>query len=606
LVHRSTRAVLLAVILLIGCASPVLAQDSATLSEPGGSLLAISLAWLVPIGLGLVACGAVPPGRVVAVIRIGWLALGAAVIAYWACGFAFQFGGIGFAVAQPDLAGLAREWSWAPLDASWGSEWGMVGLAGYLLRGPASTPTALALFFSQLPWIVTAVAIPLWSMQGRARPFVLFLSAILFALLYAVLGNWVWGGGWLANLGVNLGLGRGFLDLGGASLVHLAGAASALAGMLAFGTRAFAREPAEQLPLPTLEVVEATGQVAPEGEAYVPMPPLHLPLFATLGAWLVLIGSTGWLIDTPAHVVADAPASWVDTGIALALAAAGGAMTALAFSWLTTGEGNGLMTARGAVGALIAVSAGVILLPQWAALALGAAVGMFVPLVQYVVDHVLRLDDSTSAIAMHGLPSLGGLLALGALDRGTQMQAQLTGSIAVLLVSFVPSWLLFAAVQGLTHGWQEGYVLRLPRVSRPRRRAPARQRRNQRVAPDLPASSVAPAPAQEAPQPREKKAGGVPFRARLGAWFARLQAGSREAGAWLGRLFARARRAGAAWFARTRTWFARTRTWFAQARAWAGERLEARRLAAAVDEDMEPEPSTSPDEQSTPQPESGG
>jgi hypothetical protein len=131
---------------------------------------------------------------------------------------------------------------------------------------------------------------------------------------------------------------------------------------------------------------------------------------------------------------------------------------------------------------LIVVSAGISLLPQWAALAAGAAVGLLVPLVQYVVDHVLRLDDPTSAIAMHGIPSLGGLLLLGAWDPGAQLQAQLTGSITALLVAFVPSWLLFAAVQGLTRGWQEGYALRLPRprrrADRPRRRAkprPARQ-----------------------------------------------------------------------------------------------------------------------------------
>lgn len=599
MVHRSTRAVLLAVVLLIGFAPPVLAQSTGAAPEPGGSLLAVSLAWLVPIGLGLVACGAVPPGRVVTVIRVGWLALGAAAIVYWACGFAFQFGGIGFAVAQPGLADLAREWSWAPLDASWGSEWGVIGLTGYLLRGPASTPAALALFFSQLPWIVTAVSIPLWSMQGRARPFVLFLSALLFALLYTLLGNWIWGGGWLANLGTNLGLGRGFLDLGGASLVHLAGAASALAGMLAFGTRAFAREPAEQLPLPTLEVIEGTGQVAPEGEAYVPMPPLHLPLFATLGAWLVLIGSMGWLIDTPAHVVGNVPASWVETGISLVLAVAGGAMAALAFSWLTTGEGNGLMTARGAVGALIAISAGVSLLPQWAALALGAAIGMFVPLVQYVVDHLLRLDDSTSAIAMHGLPALGGLLALGALDQGTQMQAQLTGAIAVLLVAFVPSWLLFAAVQGLMHGWQEGYTLRLPRLSRPRRRVLARRRGAQRAAPTATASTIAVVPTQEALQSLDEEAGRVPLRTRLGAWSERLRIWSREAGARLGQLFAQSRRIGAAWFARLRTWFRR-------ARAWAMARMSSLRPAAAPDEDVAPGSSPSSEEASAPQTESRG
>jgi len=565
LVHQRTRAVLLAIVLLIGFASPVLAQEGDIAGPSGWLPGAIALAWLVPIGLGLVACGAVPPGRVVTVIRLSWLALGASVIAYWAYGYAFQFGGIGFAVDHPDLAGLAREWSWAPLDASWGTEWGVIGLSGYLLQGPASTPTALALFVSQLPWIATAVAIPLWSMQGRTKPFALLLAALLFALLYTLLGNWIWGGGWLANLGLNLNLGRGFIDLGGAGLVHLTGAASALAGMLAFGTRAAARKGVEQLPLPTLEVGEGTAHALDDGEAYVPMPPLHLPLFATLGAWLVLIGSMGWLISTPAHVVGEAPSTWTAASILLALAAAGGAMTSLAFSWLTTGEGNGLMTARGAVGALIAVSAGVGLLPQWVALAVGAAVGMLVPLVQYVVDHVLRLDDPTSAIAMHGIPSLGGLLLLGAWDQSGQLQAQLTGAIAVLLIAFVPSWLLFAAVQGLTHGWQEGYAVRLPRprrADRPRRRAKLRP-----VAARRRRASAAASP--EVQEPLSKGAEGTAPR--------RLLSGRIE----------------------------QTRTQLRQAYAWVVARLAPRPQAAAAEEG-ETEPGPSSEETSTPQLESGG
>ncbi len=528
LVHQRMRAVLLAIVLLIGFAPPVLAQEG-DVAWPSGSLPGtIALAWLVPIGLGLVACGAVPPGRVVTVIRLSWLALGASIVAYWACGYAFQFGGIGFAVDHPDLAGLAREWSWAPLDASWGTEWGVIGLSGYLLRGPASTPTALALYLSQLPWITTAVAIPLWSMQGRTKPFALLLAALLFALLYTLLGNWIWGGGWLANLGLNLNLGQGFVDLGGVSLVHLAGAASALAGMLAFGIRAVASQAATQLPLPTLEVEGGTVQPAGDGEAYVPMPPLHLPLFATLGAWLVLIGSIGWLISTPAHVLGKVPSAWTETGISLALAAAGGAMTSLAFSWLTTGEGNGLMTARGTVGALIAVGAGASLLPQWMALAGGAAVGVLVPLVQYVVDHVLRLDDPTSAIAMHGIPSLGGLLLLGAWDPSGQLQAQLTGSIAVLLVAFVPSWLLFAAVQGLTRGWEEGYTLRLPRLRRARRQRVGARRRGARTA--SPASAAVPSETQE---PLSTGAEGAAARHRLSSWIEQVRARLRQAYAWV-------------------------------------------------------------------------
>jgi Amt family ammonium transporter len=482
-------------VLLIVVSLPVLADDGAATAESEALFWPAVLAWLVPVGLGLLACGAVPAGRVAPVIRTGWLALGIAVIGYWLCGFAFQFGGLGFAVEHPDYAGLVREWTWAPLDAAWGSQWGMLGLEGYLLRGPASTPGALALFFAQLPWITTAVAVPLWSLQGRTKPVFLFLGGVLVAFVYTLLGNWTWGGGWLANLGLNLGLGHGLIDLTGAGTVHLAGAAIAFAGMLAFGTRAQARR-VEQLALPTLGVAAAGPglRIAEDGETYVPMPPLHLPLLATLGAWLALIGSLGWALSTPARIVNGFDLSPAEVGIGILLAAAGGATVALAYSWLTTGQGNALMTARGAVGATLAVGAGLPFVPFWAALAIGAGAGLLVPLVQYVMDRVLRLDDPTSAVATHGASALWGLLAVGLFADGqsgagwnrvagqgvagylaaawpAQFQAQATGAVAVLLDAFVLSWLLFAAIQGLTRAWQGEYTIRLPRrarTSRPR------------------------------------------------------------------------------------------------------------------------------------------
>lgn len=247
-------------------------------------------------------------------------------------------------------------------------------------------------------------------------------------------------------------------------------------------------------------------------------------------------------------------------------------MTSLAFSWLTTGEGNGLMTARGAVGGLIAISAGSSLFPHWVALAGGAAVGMLVPFVQYIVDHVLRLDDPTSAIAMHGIPSLGGLLLLGAWDPSGQLQAQLTGVIAVLLVAFVPSWLLFAAVQGLTRGWEEGYMLRLPRLRRTRRRVRAQRvssisstgRRRGAVA-DA-ASAAVPAETEEPPST------GAEDRA---LW--------RQLGRWIGQ----------------------ARTWLRQAYAWMAARFGPRSEAAPAEEE-DSERGSSSEEASAPQLESGG
>ena len=273
--------------LLLAVTLPVSA-DGGEAAAAASALWPTILAWLVPIGLGLVACGAVPPAQVSSVIRLGWLALSVSVIGYWLFGFAFQFGALGFIPGQnPELAGLVRQWNWSPLNPTWGEGWGVIGLQGYALQGAASTPAALQLFFSQLPWITTAVALPLWSLQGRTRPVVLLLSAALTTLLYAVIGNWTWGGGWLANLGLNLNLGHGYVDYAGAGLVHLVGATSAFAGMLAFGVRPAARPQAEQLSLPALERGPARGiEWTAQDQAYVPMPP------CTCQPWLC--SEPGW------------------------------------------------------------------------------------------------------------------------------------------------------------------------------------------------------------------------------------------------------------------------------------------------------------------------
>jgi hypothetical protein len=126
------------------------------------------------------------------------------------------------------------------------------------------------------------------------------------------------------------------------------------------------------------------------------------------------------------------------------------------------------MVARSALGGAIAASAGASTLPHWVALALGAGMGILVPLVQYIVDHVLRLDDATSAIATHGLPALGGLLVTGVVDLPAQLRAQATGTAAIALSAFVLSWLLFATVQAFTRAWRGEFQIRLPRRKRPR------------------------------------------------------------------------------------------------------------------------------------------
>ncbi|HQJ50877.1 MAG TPA: hypothetical protein PKW05_03755, partial [Anaerolineae bacterium] len=113
------------------------------------------LALLVPVGLALLAVGAAQEERAEEVAAASVIALAAAVLAYWLCGFAFQFGGVAFVSGLPGLQSLTAEWS--PLDVAWGSGWGLLGLRGFLLSGEAYHPDVYALFLAHLPVVTTVV-----------------------------------------------------------------------------------------------------------------------------------------------------------------------------------------------------------------------------------------------------------------------------------------------------------------------------------------------------------------------------------------------------------------------------------------------------------------
>lgn len=439
-------------------------------------LLGSALGFLVPIGVALIAASGTPEKEAASMGLSFLLALGLAAFGYLACGFAFQFGGVGIVSELPGLRGLI--WEWSPLDVAWGTGWGALGLKGYFLAGPAATPEAYALFFSQLPLVTTAVLVPLLALRRRTPFFVPVLGGLLVsAVIYPLVGNWVLGGGWLANLGRNLGLGHGYVDFAAGGLTNLLAAMVALAGLAAFGLRR--------------ESEKVSG--SEEGEAYVPMPTAHLPLLAILGSLLLFLGWLGLAFGNPLIGVSALRAGQFSPAVVavnLALAAAGGATLAVIYSWFATGAPDVLMSPRGALAGLVAVSAGAAFIPAGIALLLGALAGLLLPLLHYVVQQVLRLDDAPAALAAHGLPAFIGLLAVGLFADGRygqgwngvgadkylgvagqgvsglwtasgfqpewpgQFQAQLVGALVVLVWAFVLSWLLFATLRRLIEAWQ--------------------------------------------------------------------------------------------------------------------------------------------------------
>ncbi len=388
MVHPARKAVSLCLLLCLTAVFPasVLAAEGTPTGWPNAYLQTAFLGLLAPLALVLLAVGATPPDEAGETVATALAALVVGVVAYVACGFAFQFGGLALRVDWPGLAELVAEWS--PLDTSLGLGWGAIGLRGFLLHGPAATPDVYALAAVQLPAVAVAVLTPTLALARRvARGVLLAVAIVVGGLLYPLVGNWVWGGGWLALLGANVGLGHGFVDLGGSATLHVFGAAAGLAGILIFGRR---------------DRSERNGSPAS-------LPPAHFPMFMLVGA---LLAPLGWLGLTLANPLATPDVASGLVALNLVLAALGGAAPGLFYSWLATGRVDALLAARGLVAGLVAGSASCGFVPPWAALAAGVVAGALLPLFLYLVQHGLRWHDPNAVLATHGIPGIVGALWL--------------------------------------------------------------------------------------------------------------------------------------------------------------------------------------------------
>jgi Amt family ammonium transporter len=130
-----------------------------------------------------------------------------------------------------------------------------------------------------------------------------------------------------------------------------------------------------------------------------------------LGAVLFAVGAMGLAGANPVHSQAGVVTPRV--GVNLALARAGGAIVPCLYTWFTTGAADTLMAAQGAAAAVLSVAAAMAFMPPWTALALGAAAGLLVPLVTFLVHHVLRVEDPIGAVPVALLGGTLGVLAAG-------------------------------------------------------------------------------------------------------------------------------------------------------------------------------------------------
>ena len=311
-------------------------------------------------------------------------ALGA--VGWFVCGYAFMFGSTSVGVIGMSTA-----------NTSWHiGSWGILAHNGFFLGGGAYDVGIMAFFFFQLVFMDATATIPTGAMAERWK-FSSFCVWGLFAsmILYPLYGNWVWGGGWLAQLGTQgPKWGHGAVDFAGSGVVHAMGGVAAFWGAKILGPR--------------------IGKFDKDGNPRA-IPGHHLPQ-AFLGTMILLVG---WMGFNGASTFAASDLRFTVVITNTILAAAFGCLTTMGIMWKKFGKPDPSMTCNGLLAGLVAITAPCAFVAPWAAAVIGIVAGALVVYVVLIVENKFKVDDPVGAVAVHGANGLWGVLAVGIFADGT-------------------------------------------------------------------------------------------------------------------------------------------------------------------------------------------
>ncbi|MBF0540165.1 MAG: ammonium transporter [Nitrospirae bacterium] len=317
-------------------------------------------------------------------------ALGA--LGYWIAGFALQMGGVGAVASLSGGTGL--------LDGEFtlklfGKEFGLLGTKGFFLSGDAYDTSIFTLFLFQLVFMDTTATIPTGAMAERwtFKSFVVY-SFFISMIVYPIYANWVWGGGWLSQLGKNFGLGHGTVDFAGSSVVHMCGGVAALAGAIVLGPR--------------------IGKYRADGTPNA-IPGHHIPM-AVLGT---LILAFGWFGFNPGSTLAGGDLRISVIAVNTLLAMCGGAFSAMIYMWLMYKKPDISMSANGLLAGLVAITAPCAFVNSTSAVIIGLVAGLLCSMSVFIVERTLKVDDPVGAVSVHGVNGAWGLIATGLFADGT-------------------------------------------------------------------------------------------------------------------------------------------------------------------------------------------
>ncbi len=377
--------------------SPTLEEVAAT---AGHNKISINFVWVLltgflvmfmQAGFAMVETGFCQAKNAAHTMAMNFLVYPVGMIGFWICGFALMFGGVG---AIGALGGGT-----AVLDSEFaielfGKSFGLFGTKGFFLAGTYDV-AVYTLFLFQMVFMDTTVTIPTGAMAERWKYSAFFIYGFFISMIvYPIFGNWVWGAGWLSQLGKNFGLGHGHVDFAGSSVVHLVGGVTALAGAIVIGPR--------------------VGKFNKDGSANA-IPGHNIPM-AIIGTFILAFG---WFGFNPGSTLAGTDLRIGVIATNTMLAGSAGALVATLYMWFRFGKPDPSMMCNGLLAGLVAITAPCAFVNSFSSIIIGCVSGWLVVEAVFFVEKAFRVDDPVGAIAVHGANGAWGTLSLGLFADGS-------------------------------------------------------------------------------------------------------------------------------------------------------------------------------------------
>src|SRR5712672_608741 len=418
-------------------------------NQAGQNKIAINFVWtlitgflvmFMQAGFAIVETGLCRAKNANHTMMMNFMVYGVGMLAYWLIGFAIQMGGVG---AVANLGGTP------PLNAEhvitlFGKPFGIFGQSGlFLVHRGTYDVSVMVLFLFQIVFMHTTTTIVTGSACERWKYAAFIISTFLLgAFTYPLFATWAWGGGWLANLGTNFGLGKGYCDFAGSGVVHSVGGITALAVAMMLG--------------PRIGKYERTGK----SNAIL----AHDIVIVLTGCFILAFGWFGFNPGSTLGASGNGSLRIGSIAVNTMLAGMSGSFAAMLYMWIRYNKPDASMSGNGLLAGLVAITAPSGFVNPVASVIIGLIAGVLVCVSVEFIDRVMKVDDPVGAISVHGTNGLWGVLSIGLFadgksnyggswngvtgsvtglfygDNGGQLVAQLIGIVTLLGFVFTLSF----------------------------------------------------------------------------------------------------------------------------------------------------------------------